>query len=77
MRFYRYLFMIGALLGTTDGRAAVWHVDGNAAPGGDGVSWNTSFTTLDEALEVASPGDRIWVATGVYRPTSPTADKVG
>jgi predicted outer membrane repeat protein len=34
----------------------------------DGSSWCNAFTTLDEALAVALPGDRIAVADGTYTP---------
>jgi len=32
----------------------------------DGFSWNTAFTTIGEALNIAIPGDEIWVAAGRY-----------
>lgn len=34
----------------------------------DGSSWATPFITIQDALEVASQGDYIWVAKGVYKP---------
>lgn len=49
--------------------AAQIHVDASAAPGGDGQTWQTAFKTLEEAFSVASPGNRVWVADGVYTPT--------
>jgi len=45
------------------------HVDASAAPGGDGQSWQTAFQTIEDAFAVASPGNRVWVAAGVYTPT--------
>ena len=34
----------------------------------DGSSWKNAFATIGEALAVATSGDRIWVAAGVYSP---------
>jgi len=41
---------------------------------GDGSSWATSSGDLAALLQKAQPGDMIWVAQGVYRPTT-TADR--
>ena len=35
---------------------------------GDGLSWVTAFSSLQDALASASPGDEIWVAQGRYFP---------
>jgi len=45
------------------------HVNAAAPPGGDGLSWATAWQSLDDALAVANPGNHVWVARGVYRPT--------
>ena len=47
----------------------VWHVDDDAALGGDGLSWASAHKELQLALDVAGAGDQIWVARGWYRPT--------
>lgn len=45
------------------------YVDRDApGPAHDGLSWPTAFTEVQSALAVASSGDEIWVAEGVYRP---------
>ncbi|MBM4112305.1 MAG: hypothetical protein FJ253_02850 [Phycisphaerae bacterium] len=36
----------------------------------DGNSWDTAFHTLPPALAAAVSGDQIWVAKGVYKPTT-------
>ena len=42
-------------------------VDWTAPPGGDGLSWETAFSTLQPALAAAVAGDEIWVAAGIYQ----------
>lgn len=58
----------------------VIYVDSTASSGSpDGNSWATAFPTLQDALAVASAGDEIWVAAGVYYPDeggSASADSV-
>lgn len=36
---------------------------------GNGTSWANAFGTLQEALDVATGGDEIWIAKGMYYPT--------
>lgn len=54
------------------------YVDANAAPGGDGASWDTAFVDLQQGLEVARIGgfvQEIWVAGGEYRPDRGTGQR--
>jgi hypothetical protein len=49
------------------------YVDANASsPTHDGASWPTAFIDLQQALAIATAGDEIHVADGVYKPTSGT-----
>jgi hypothetical protein len=63
-----------AVLGPATGAAiaTTLHVDDDAAPGGDGLTWATAYAHLQDALAVASvPAngvDEIRVAEGMYRP---------
>ena len=54
----------------------ILYVDAGAPPGGDGASWATAYTKLQDALATAagSPGAvaEIWVAAGPYTPTDGT-----
>ena len=44
-------------------------VDDNALPGGDGLTWATAFSDLQEALAAQSDcRNQIWVAEGTYAP---------
>ena len=55
-------------------------VDADAAPGGDGLSWETAFDDLQTGLEAAAvlnadgdtgnDVDAIWIAEGVYLPSA-------
>lgn len=49
-------------------RGRIIYVDDDAAGANDGTSWTDAFVHLQEALAVASRGDRIQVAVGQYRP---------
>lgn len=47
--------------------AGTIYVKQNAAgPVLDGKSWNTAFSTLQDAINASNSGDEIWVASGVY-----------
>ncbi len=41
---------------------------GMTSPVRNGMSWGTAYTNLQDALVVATAGDEIWVAAGVYYP---------
>ena len=57
----------------------IMYVDADSAPNGDGLSWNSAFNDLGDALAIAavlnSDGDstdiieQIWIAEGIYLPT--------
>ncbi|MHC4250974.1 MAG: right-handed parallel beta-helix repeat-containing protein, partial [Planctomycetota bacterium] len=44
----------------------VWKVDRDAPAGGDGLTWATAFQHPQDAMDVASPADEVWVAEGAY-----------
>lgn len=66
-----------AMLAQLSPGQAVWHVDADAPPGGDGRSWSTAFAHLQPALQnpMLAAGDEIWVAEGVYTPDLGTGDR--
>ena len=42
---------------------------------GDGLSWDTAFSDLQDALSSASEGTEIWVAAGIYKPDRGSGDR--
>ena len=51
-----------------------WYVRQSARDAGDGKSWATAFNDLQAALAVATFGDDVWIAAGIYTP-SRTGDR--
>lgn len=49
---------------------AIIYVDHKATGANNGSNWNDSFTSLTNALSIANTNDEIWVAQGVYKPTT-------
>ena len=47
-------------------------VDKDATGASNGASWSDAFTDLESAIASFTPGDEIWVADGVYKPSSNT-----
>ena len=56
---------------------AIWYVDDDAPLGGDGTSWATAYTYLQDALAVAIDGDELHVAGGAYEPDRDDANPEG
>ena len=52
------------------------YVDDDASLDGDGTSWETAFKYLQDALAVATAGDEIRLAQGVYKPDQDEAGNV-
>ena len=46
--------------------SATWYVDGAVEVSGDGKSWATALKTIQHAINVASDGDTVIVAPGIY-----------
>lgn len=53
------------------------YVDDSVEVSGDGLSWETAYATLQEALTEAAGGsvEEIWVAEGTYTPAGPGGDR--
>jgi hypothetical protein len=61
-----------ALAATPAAAQPALRVNANAPPGGNGLSWETAFRDLQDALDAADASGgavtQIWVAAGTYRP---------
>jgi hypothetical protein len=49
----------------------VWYVDADVTSSGNGTSWATAFNTIQEAIDVSSGGDEVWVKEGTHSLTKP------
>ncbi len=47
----------------------IHYVNVNNTTPGDGLSWGTAFTDLQQGIDGAAAGDTVWVAAGTYAPT--------
>lgn len=48
------------------------YVSATATGNNSGTSWTNAFTNLHDGLNAAQPGDSVWVAQGIYFPTTGT-----
>jgi len=60
--------ILAAMAAPTAHGQQILRVDDDAPPGGDGLSWDTAFRHLQDALEAATAGTEIRVAACRYRP---------
>lgn len=51
-------------------QAKIIYVDHDATGSGDGTSWTNAFVNLQAAIDFAGQGDTLFVAEGMYYPTS-------
>ncbi len=75
----RFVAVIVALfVGTIAAAQTVLYVDDDAFGIGDGLSWSSAFTDLQDALDLARANSQvaeIWVAGGTYYPDRDTGDR--
>ncbi|MFH1755626.1 MAG: hypothetical protein ABIA59_07965 [Candidatus Latescibacterota bacterium] len=64
------LFLAVILALPADSHAGILFVNINATGANDGTSWTDAFTSVQSALTAANDPDEIWVAAGIYKPTT-------
>jgi len=68
--FFTLLFLFGFATSLSLTAQTIYYVDATKANNdGDGTSWATAKKDLQVALDTATPGDEIRVASGTYFPT--------
>ena len=70
MNFIPFPVALVFLFSTALSSQTIRFVDQNASGNGDGSSWNHAFIRLQQALAVAQDGDEVWVAKGIYKPST-------
>jgi predicted outer membrane repeat protein len=63
-----YIILITFFL-TCPSYAITIFVNEGAGGANNGSNWTDAYTSLSDALAIAVPGDQIWVAQGVYKPS--------
>jgi predicted outer membrane repeat protein len=65
----------GAALPVSPQSGHIIYVNAAAMGANNGSSWAHAFNNLPAALAAAGPGDEVWVAAGVYKPSTVAADR--
>ena len=68
MRVLIAFILIGCFPKLSQGQGEQYFVDSSIL-NGDGLSWATAFSDLNDAIREANPGDTILLASGTYYPT--------
>jgi hypothetical protein len=76
MSWYRSVLIVAVVGVFSSAHADTIYVDDDADPGGNGLSWDTAYRYLQDALGGAIAGDEIRVAQGTYTPDQDEAGKV-
>ena len=63
---FKAVLTVAACLASAVSQANVIHVNHNAAGPGDGLTWSTGFTNVQQGINAAVAGDQVWVAAGLY-----------
>jgi hypothetical protein len=69
-----FFLVVLVLFSTSQALAAVWFVTPTGAGVKNGTSWGDAFATIQAAINMAAPGDEIWVKGGTYTLTPGTIE---
>ncbi|MGV3696867.1 choice-of-anchor Q domain-containing protein [Flavobacterium sp.] len=64
------VLLFALLLAANHTFATRYFVNASAAGTNNGLTWTNAYTSLQAAISVAIAGDEIWVATGIYKPST-------
>ncbi|MEI6408609.1 MAG: right-handed parallel beta-helix repeat-containing protein [Bacteroidota bacterium] len=70
-KLYRFsLLVLAVCFFQATGFTQAIFVKSNASGANNGTSWANAYKSLDAALSAATPGNKIWVAAGTYKPST-------
>jgi hypothetical protein len=75
LAFLLVLAIASFRIGHIAAASQIWYVNHAATGANNGSSWEDAFSDLQTALATAQAGDEIWVAQGVYYPTTNPSER--
>jgi hypothetical protein len=70
-----WLFVCISVPSASAQTSTIRYVNHAATGANNGSSWANAYTRLELAIAAAQPNDQIWIAKGVYYPTTSSTDR--